>query len=149
MMTIRRASLGLSLCASLIFGSAAIAAPPPASPAPLAPPPVVAAKVTDIGCTARLLWFINVGRDMAKDATRSEKDRISMFQTIELLRGALGYFEARIDALPPANRSGLFVQEAGLIDKMTPEQRSTEVTTCLITYTTAEKRVLSSLGTTQ
>ena len=142
-MTIRRASLALGICASIAIATSAVAAPVP--PAPPAPPPVAAAKVSDIGCTARLLWFINVGRDMAKDTTRPDKDRVSMFQTVELLRGALGYFEARIEALPPANRSAEFVSEVGLVDKMTPAQRASEITTCLTTYTTAEQRVLSSL----
>ena len=140
-MTIRRASLALGICASFALASSAVAAP-----VPPAPPSVAAAKVSDIGCAARLLWFINVGRDMAKDTTRAEKDRVSMFQTVELLRGALGYFEARIEALPPANRSGEFVQEVGLVDKMTPEQRAAEIKACLKTYTEAEQRVLSGLS---
>ena len=139
-MTIRRASLALGICASLSLATTAVAAP-----VPPAPPPVAVAKVSDIGCTARLLWFINVGREMAKDTTRAEKDRVSMFQTVELLRGALGYFEARIEALPPANRSAEFVAEVGLVGTMTPEQRAAEITTCLTTYTTAEQRVLANL----
>ena len=144
-MTIRRASLAVGISASLALGSAAAAAPAP--PAPPAPPPVVVpAKLTDVGCTARLLWFVNVGREMAKDATRAEKDRLSMFQTVELLRGALGYFEARIDALPPTDRSTEFAQEVGVVGQMTPTQRASEITTCLTTYTTAEQRVLNSMG---
>ena len=141
-MTLRRASIAVGICASLTFGSVATAAPappPPPSPAP------VAAKVSDVGCVARLMWFINVGRDMAKDPARPEDKRISMFQTVELLRGALGFFEARIDALPPANRSPEFVAAVGQVDKLTPEQRAAEITTCLTTYTTAEERVMKAL----
>ncbi len=144
-MTIRRASLGLSICASLALGSAAVAAPASPPPVSVALAPAGPVKITDIGCTAQLLWFINAGRELAKDATRPEKDRVSMFQTVELMRGALGYFEARIDALPPADRSSLFVQEVGLNEKMTPEERSAHVSACLTAFTTAEKRVLSSL----
>ena len=142
-MTSRRANLVLGICASLALGSAALAAPALPAPAPATTVPV---KVTDVGCTARLLWFINVGREIAKDPKRLEKDRVSMFQTVELLRGALGYFEARIEAMPSANRSSAFGQEVDMVNKMTAEQRAAEITACLNIYTAAEQRVLASLS---
>ena len=148
-MTIRRASLGLSICASLVLGSAAVAAPAPPSPIPPAPAPAAPIKVSDIGCTAQLLWFINAGRKMAKDPAQPEKDRISAFQTIELLRGALGYFEARLEASPPANRSETFVQEVGKIDNMPSDQRTAHVSVCLKAYIDAEQRVLAGLSPTK
>ena len=136
----RRASLVVGICVGLALGSAAVAAPAP-KPAP-APAP---AKISDIGCVTRLVWFVNAGRDMAKDPARPEDKRISMYQTVELLRGALGYYEGRVDAVPATDRSKDYFAEYQLFGAMPAEQRTSEVGSCLQAFQAAENRVLSSM----
>ena len=139
----RRAGKVLGLCASLTVGSAAVAAsvPPPLTTQPVA----AAAKISDIGCTVRLLWFINASHEMVKDPSQPENYRIEMYHTTELMRGALGFFEARLDALPPSDHSAESSSELAAASKMPSELRVAEVTICLNTYRAAETRVKASM----
>ena len=120
--------------------------------AALAPPSlaVAAAPLDDTGCAARLIWFINKGRDNAKDPAKNEEQRNKAWRFVGQMRGALGYFEARIDATGTADRSKAFVAALTEIDDLSAKDHSKlvdQTMACLAQYEAAEARVLGSFKT--
>ena len=106
-----------------------------------------AAPVDDIGCTARLIWFINKGRESAKDTSKAEEARARTYGFVEQMRGALGYYEARIDATGKADRSQAFSAAFTEISALADKDHETlvdQTMTCVSQYEVAEKRVMDS-----
>jgi hypothetical protein len=108
---------------------------------------IAAAPIDDVGCSARLIWFINEGRTKAKDPGTPEAKRAETWGFVESLRGALGYFVARIDATGQADRNAAFVKAFGEITelgKSNHDQLVDQTMECFGRFETAEKRVIDS-----
>ena len=109
-----------------------------------------AAPLDDTGCAARLIWFINKGRDSAKDTSASEDQRSKAWMFVEQMRGALGYFEARIDATGSADRSKAFtaaVNEIANLSAKDHDKLVDQTMACMAQFEAAEARVLNSFKT--
>lgn len=118
----------------------------------LATPSLAAAAspIDDIGCAARLIWFINKGRDTAKDPALSAEKRAQSYAFVEQMRGALGYFEARIEATGTFDRSKAFVAavtEIAALSEKDHDKLVDQTMVCFGQYEAAETRVLNSFKT--
>jgi hypothetical protein len=109
-----------------------------------------AAPVDDIGCSARLVWFINQGRDRAKDTSMEEAKRAEAYKFVETMRGALGFYMSRIDTTAQADRSPAFVaaitEIAGLA-KSDHDKLVEQTMACIDQFEATENRVLNSFKT--
>lgn len=102
MIALRRFTLSLGAAALLAPSLAFAAAPAPAS----APPPAapnVPASVDDISCTLQLMFFVTEGRKVLADTAVPADKRVDTATFLTLVSSALGFFEGRLAAKPPAN----------------------------------------------
>ena len=100
MTAFRRFTLSLG-AAVLLAPSLAFAAAPAPAPAPAAPN--VPASVDDVSCTLQLMFFVTEGRKVLADAAVPADKRIETATFLTLVSSALGFYEGRLAAKPPAN----------------------------------------------
>ena len=100
MTAFRRFTLSLG-AAALLAPSLAFAAAPAAAPAPAAPK--VPTSVDDISCTLQLMFFVTEGRKVLADPAVAAEKRVETATFLTLVSSALGFYEGRLVARPPAN----------------------------------------------
>ena len=100
MTAIRRFTLTLGAAALLVPALAFAAAPTPVA-APAAPK--VPTSVDEVSCTLQLMFFVTEGRKVLADAAVPADKRIETATFLTLVSSALGYYEGRLAAKPPAN----------------------------------------------
>lgn len=144
MTAIRRFTLSLGAAALLVPSLAFAAAPAPAAPAAQAAPKVPT-SVDDVSCTLQLMFFVTEGRKVLADPAIAADKRIETATFLTLVSSALGFYEGRLAAKPPANIKGASEASFAKIKALKEDDIVDSTMGCVSYYQANENKLMDQM----